>query len=138
MADTDIGYGTDFQRGTGSGPIVYATVGEVIDIKLPELTRDTKDATHYKSPDRYKEYIGALRDGGEAGFTLQFKDAADLTALLTDYQTDAAVPYRIVFPDATHWTFSGLVTKVGATVPLEDRMTAEVTVKISGKPAFLA
>lgn len=137
MADTDIGFGTEFQRGTGVGPVIYTTVGEVIDITLPELTRDTKEATHYKSPERYREYIGGLRDGGEAGFTVQFKDSADLTLLLADYQSDLPVAYKIVFPDATSWSFTGLVTKVGATVPMEERMTAEVTVKLSGKPLFL-
>lgn len=137
MADTDIGFGCDFQRGAGD-PLVYTTVGEVIDISLPELTRDTKDATHYKSPDRFKEYIAGLRDGGEFGCTIQFTTPADLTALLADFMVDTAIPYRHVFPDDTHWDFSGIMTKVGAAVPMEERMTAELTFKISGKPAFIA
>ena len=137
MVDTTIGFGTDFQRGTGTGPITYATVGEIIDLNLPELTRDTKEATHFKSQDRFREYISGLRDAGEAGFTLQFNSATDLATLMTDYQSEVAIPYKIVFPDATSWTFTGLVTKVAPTVSLEDRMTAEVTIKLSGKPTFL-
>lgn len=137
MANTDIGFGADFQRGTGSGPITYATIGEVIDITLPELTRDTKDATHYKSADRFKEYIGGLRDAGEASVKIQFKEPADLDDLLADFQLDTAVPYKIVFPDATDWAFTALITKIGAVVPIEERMECDVSFKLSGKPAFL-
>lgn len=136
MADTDIGFGADFLRGVGT-PLVYTTVGEVIDLKLPELTRDTKDATHYKSPERWREYIGGLREGGEVGVTIQFADPADLGTLMGDLQQDAPIAYRIAFPDATAWSFTGLVTKAAPAVPMEERMTCEFTVKLSGKPAFL-
>lgn len=138
MADTDIGFGSKFQRGTGSDPIVYADIGEAIDFKMPELTRDTKDATHYNSPDRFKEFIFGLRDGGEFGVTIQFKDIAALDDLMADFMTDTALPYQFLFPDETAWQFTGGITKIGPAVPMEERMTAEFTFKISGKPGFIA
>ncbi len=135
-ADTDIGFGADFLRGVGT-PLVYTTVGQVIDMTLPELSRDAKDATHYKSPDRWREYIGGLRDTGEVSVTVQFADPTDLGTLMGDLQADTPVAYRIEFPDATTWSFTGLVTKAAPVVPLEERMTCEFAIKLSGKPEFL-
>lgn len=132
----DIGFGAKFHRGSGS-PLAYASVGEVIDLKLPELTRDTKETTHFESPNGWREFIGALRDAGEFGVTIQFDAVADLAAFIADFKNKNAVPYRIIFPNNDHWDISGLVTKVGTIVPMEDRMTCEIGIKVSGEPAFI-
>jgi predicted secreted protein len=137
MADTDIGFGADFQRGTGS-PLVYVTVGEVTDFRMPNPKRDTVDATHSKSPNRYREFIGSMRDAGECGFDIQYSDPAALDDLLADFNDDDPKNYRIVFPDLTNWDFIGLVTSVAPEMPIAEKMKAAIDFKVTGQPAFLA
>lgn len=137
MAGTDIGFNTKFKRGTGSGPITYTQVGEVTDISLPNLTRDSKDATHYQSKGGWKEFIPGLPDGGEVKYTIQFDSTADMATMLADFQIRTLMPYQVEWPDATLWEFQGFITSIQPVVPMDERMTAEVTIKISGKPAFM-
>lgn len=137
MADADIGFGTLIKRGTGTGTIVYSAVGQVIDLSLPSLSRDMKEATHYASPGGWREYIPGLKEAGEVKFTIQFSDIGAMDTVLADIQLKTTVPYEIEFPDATKWDFVGLVQTVTPVAPIDDRMTAEVTIKISGKPGFI-
>lgn len=137
MADADIGFQTKFLRGGTALPTVYASVGQVVDIKLPELSRDTTEVTHYESPGKFKEFLGTLFDAGEAGFTIQFSSPTAMATLLTDFTDRGSVPYRIEWPDAEMWDFVAIMTSVAATAPIADKLTAEITVKLTGKPAFL-
>ena len=48
------------------------------------------------------------------------------------------VTYNGEVPDATEWVFSGLVTAISPETPVEEKMEASVTIKLSGKPGFIA
>jgi predicted secreted protein len=134
-----IGHGSDFQRssdGTSGG--AFATVGEVLDITPPSLAKDAVDATHMASPDRWREFIAGLKDGGEVSLELSFIPGnASTTAALSDINSNSAGYYKIVFPDATEWGFAAIATGFEAGDPLDDKMTATLTYKLTGKPAFI-
>lgn len=130
-----IGHNTLFQRDPGTG--TYATLAEVTSITPPNLARDTIDATHMLSTSRYREFISGLRDGGEANIELNFVPGGSaMTALLVDWASNAAVPYKIVFPNSAAWTFDAFVTAIGPEAPLDDKMTAAITFKITGVPVL--
>ncbi|WP_137387955.1 phage tail tube protein [Rhodoligotrophos defluvii] len=138
MSDAVIGYGVAFERNVGL-PGVYEAIGELIEPGAPGLTRDAPDATHAASADAYREFISGLRDGGEVTFTLALKPGDDTQALLyADVNSDAPRSYRIVFPNtqATAWIFDGLVTGLNPALPIDDRMTLAVTIKVTGKPVI--
>jgi len=133
--DATIGHNTLFQRDPGTGS--YATLAEVTSITPPNLARDTIDGTHMLSTDRYREFISGLRDGGEANIELSFiPGGSAMTALLIDFQSNSAVPYKIVFPNSQSWTFDAFVTSLGPEAPLDDKMSMAVTFKITGKPVL--
>lgn len=136
----DIGHGTQFLRETDT-PGTYAATGEVFEVTAPSITKDVVDATHMQSPDRFKEYIGGLVDVGEFSVTLKFEaDDPNIDDLIADVTAKAARNYKIIFPDdtSTEWIVSGLATKYEPGVPMGDKMTANFTVKPTGKPAFIA
>lgn len=137
--DASIGHGADFLRSdTGASGGNFGTVGEVLDITPPAISRDAVESTHMGSPEGWREFIGGLKDGGEAQIEINFAPgSATATAFLNDINADAPGYYKIVFPDATEWGFSALATGLEPGIPIDDRMTATFTVKISGKPGFI-
>ena len=128
-----IGHGSQFQRGNGATPESFSPLAQVTNIGPPTLSRDTQDATHMQSPQRWREFTSGLRDGGEASIELDYNrgQATDL-ALLADFNSDASRNYRIVFPDGSNWTFNAFITSYDADVPLDGKMTASATFKVNG------
>lgn len=124
-----------------SAPATYTSMGELADISLPTPTREVKDATHHGSPDGYREYIGALRDGGEATLTLHYPiGGLEAAGAMVDFESDEPNDYQIVLPAAVGETvsYTGLITEVGPSSPLEDKMVYTVKIKVSGKPVWAA
>jgi predicted secreted protein len=139
-----IGYGVRFVRSTGNSPDNWENVGQIAEISGPSLGRDAIDASHSLSPSRYREFISGMREGGEVSFTILLAPSASVGAdhkkLLSDYESNSAVTYRVIFPDAanTYWQFSGLITALDHEVPIDNKMTVKVKVKVSGQPTLAA
>jgi hypothetical protein len=57
--------------------------------------------------------------------------ASDDRLLALDESGDT-VEMRIVFPNNVTWTFDGFVSGYQPAVPVDDKMTADVTIKVSG------
>lgn len=138
--EASIGHGSLFERSSnGLSTGVFSTVGEVLDIAPPSMTRDVVDATHMQSPERWREYIAGLKDGGEVSVEVNFVPGnAATTAALADLNTDTPGYYKITFPDDTEWGFAAFMTGIEPGDPLDDKMTATFTFKLTGKPAFVA
>jgi len=144
MSDSILGIGTQLQLGDGEGPEVFTTVAEVQSINGPSLSTNAVEVTNMDSPDKYMEFIPGLRDAGEISFEINYlfdnathgKD----TGILQDFD-DAETKVRnwkIIFPDtgSTTWDFSGFVTEFTMNDPVEDKITASLTIKITGKPVL--
>ena len=125
------GIGTKFQRYNGTE---WQDIARVFDINGPTMTRETPEATTYDSIDGYREFISGLRDPGDVTFTLNYRRSTYLV-FKADFEDDEAKQYRIILPDTdqTTMTFTGLVTDLPSVVPVGDRITTDVTIKISGK-----
>jgi len=124
-----------------SAPDTYTSMGELADISIPTLTREVKDATHHGSPDGYREYMPALRDGGEATLTLHYPvGGLHAAGAMTDFAANAANDYQIIMPGAVGETvdFTGLITEISPASPLDDKMVYTVKIKSSGKPVWAA
>ena len=130
MTEAISGIGAKLRYLNGS---VYEELGEVVKISGPSKSRATIDATHLGSTGGYKEFIGGLRDPGNVTFTLNFTRAAyDLVN--TMFESDVLESYQLLLPDPenTSLEFDGLVTELPLNVPPEDRITCDVTIKVSG------
>ena len=134
-----IGHGTLFYLADVSSPTSYTPLAEVTNITPPELSRDAIDASHEESPNAWREFIAGMKDGGEVSLDLNFIPGNATTArIIATFSQDAAIDAKIVFPDspATTWTFTAICTGFAPEAPIDDKMSASVTFKVSGQPTF--
>lgn len=135
--DAATGFGIDFQSGNGADPEVFATIGEIVDVTPPNVSRDTVEVTHSKSPDKFREFIGGLRDGGEASVDVHWNpSSAKVAELYADLEVDTPKNYRVLFPDTANFTVAALITGIEPSTPIDDRMVCTVSFKVSGKPVL--
>lgn len=121
-------------------------VAEVVDIGGPELSAETIDVTHLKSTAYWREFIGNLKDGGELTFVVNLilsnpthNAATGLLSTLAGLTGPPRDTWDIVFPDiaATTWTVYGPLTNYKTGASIDDKLQAEVTVKVSGPPVLV-
>lgn len=140
MANAIIGMGTLLKRGDGASPEVFTMIAEVVNITGPSFSRATVDVTNMDSANNYRDFMPGLLDGGEISFELNFipSDTTQKSIYNTDMSSSTAVNYQIVFPDSgtTTWSFAGLVTSFDITNPMDEKVTANMTIKIVGQTTF--
>lgn len=132
-----IGHGNLFKIGNGATPEVFTTVAEVTAIKPPSLSRDSVDVTHMQSTEKWREFIMGLKDGGEVSIDVNFvTDSASTLLMLAEFDTDTVGNKQIVFTSGSVWSFAAGCTGFEPDSPIDDKMSATVTFKISGKPSL--
>ncbi len=128
------GVGTVFKRSDMASAPVLTAVAEINSISGPDKTRDTIDVTSLDSAGGYREFIASFRDAGTVALEMNFtRDGFE--ELNADFEIETLVDYQIILPDAGNTTldFSGLVVDMGMAIPLDDKVTATVSIKISGQ-----
>lgn len=131
MAGID-GFGTILARESAT-PGTYVAIANVSNISGPGLTRETIDVSAHDSPDATREFVGGLKDPGEVSADLNFDPAAHDT--LIDDLDEQEHNYRITWPEGTTWTFAAILTGFEPGAPIDDKLSASVTWKVSGMPA---
>ena len=105
-------------------------LAEILDVTPPGMSRESIATSHMGTADNAHTFTPAkLVDYGELSVDIGFDPSAEPPI------TDAASAIVITFPDSTAstWTFNGFMTGYEAADPLEDRMTASCTIKVTGK-----
>ncbi len=113
--------------------VVFGTTGfsmEIMDVGGPSYARDPVEITHQLTV-KAKEFTPAdLYDGGEFTFSVH-------------YNPDSAIPVdevpetiTVTWPAGATVVFTGFMTGFDPTGPLNDKMTADATLKVSGEPAI--
>lgn len=132
------GYGCQLQRSdmAESSP-AFTSIAAVANVGGPELSRETYDATHHNSPDGWREFVGGLKDGGEVSLEVRY-DPREHDVLVADLEDDEARDYRLIWPSITgaQWDFAGIMTGFSPEGPHDDLLTAEITIKVTGKPVL--
>lgn len=133
-----LGYGSTFKIATsGNSPTDYISLGEIFNITPPSATQDMIDVTHMQSPDRRREFISGLIDGGECSFEMNYIPGSTGDTELNEI-LDLAVGVsrrrqcQIRYPNGVTHTFDAELQSYEPTVPTDDRMTATVTFKVTG------
>lgn len=124
--------GTKFKRGDGESNEVFTALSEINSLTMPSRTRAPIDVTDLDST--IKEFVMGMRDSGQVTVNMNFTRAAYLQ-MNTDFESDTAVNYQIVFPDTGETTidFAGYVQELGGDVPGPDeKITVPVTIKVTG------
>lgn len=104
------------------------------------VSADTIETTALDNDSGYRSFVTSLKDAGEVSLSGHF-DYTPHSPLLTDFEDGSLDTYTIEFPDTgtttgTTWTFSAVVTGFSTSVELEDLISFEATLKISGKPTL--
>lgn len=134
MSNATIGYTTTF--GIYNGTTYDALTAEITSIQPPSRSRETIDVTHLNSPDKYKEFIAGLAEGGDASLGVNFVPAAT-DAFSTAFEAEAG-QFEITFPNGVKMQFAGIVTGYEIGEVTNDKMSATFTVKSTGKPVMVA
>jgi len=124
------GVGTKFYRWSGA---TWVALAEVNSITGPTMTRDFIDVTSLDSLSGFRDFITGFRDAGTVALAMNFTyDSYKL--MKDDFEINTPQNYMIVLPDAgaTSLEFEGLVTELPLSVPTDDKVTADCTIKISG------
>lgn len=117
-----IGYSTSF---TFSG-----FTAEIISLDGFSLARDAVERTHMESPEQWREYMPGLKDAGELSLEIAF-DPGETPLIAGTTGTGT-----VTWPDSSTWACSMFLTAFSPTAPIDDRMTASVTFKLTGEPTF--
>lgn len=119
------------------------TVAEITDIGGPDLARDSIEVTHHQSPNAWREKIKGLKDGGEVSITINYipTNATHNVAagLLGDFAVNTLSTWSIVWPDtgATTWSFPGFISAFSPKAPIDDKLSADITITITGQPTLV-
>ena len=129
-----IGYNTDFAIWNGT---TYIEVAEVTSITWPGYSRDAVEVTHLNSDDQFREYVPGLMDAGEVTFELNYVPL--VSDVIIAALTAASIgQFKITAQGGVNCVFRGIVTSYQGQSPVDDRMTASVTIKVTAKPTWAA
>lgn len=135
MANVVIGYGAELYIASALG--VSTKIAEVTQVGLPNPQVSDVEATHFESPGRAREYIPGLIDNGEITMGINFDAGSDSDALITAAM-NATAPREIMVSVPTssgvnqEFTFPGIVKGYEKSIPIDDRQTATITIRVAG------
>jgi len=118
----DIGTGTTITFESGF-------LAEILDVSPPNASREPIPTSHMGTANNAHTFTPAkLVDWGELNCQIGFAPGTSPPI------TSAASEIVITFPNsgASTWTFNGFLTSYEPTDPLENRMEAAVTIKVTG------
>lgn len=115
---------------TGFGTTITFAGGffaEIIDITPPGVSRESIDTTHTTTANGDMTFMPSdIRDNGELEVELNFDESA---VPPVDQPAESVV---INWASGASWAFTGFLTNYSPAAPIDDRMTATATVKVSG------
>ncbi|MCK5643553.1 MAG: hypothetical protein KAJ19_22320 [Gammaproteobacteria bacterium] len=115
-------------------------IAEIRSIDGPEMSLNAVDVSHLTSPNRFKEFIGGMRDGGEVTIEGNFYPGDNLgqIGLRDDLLAATIQDFTITFPvvTGTVWTFKGLVTRFKTGSVLDDKLAFSCSIKVTARPAL--
>jgi hypothetical protein len=120
----------------GAGP--FTTIAELSDITPPPLSRNPIETTTHNDPE--EQFVVGIRRKGEMAFSIFWIPTNathdHLTGLIHSWRNGFRDVWRITYPDGAQWLFSGYVTNVGPAAPIDDALTADITIRPTGLMTF--
>lgn len=134
MAGVDA-FGTTWAIGDGAGPEVFTPVADVTNIDVLNIKVDTTDVSSHDSDAQWREFIGGMKDGGELSFDINYDPALHGVIFSAIGQVKN---HKITLTDAgaAVVAFGAIVTGMKAQAPYDDKLSATVTLKVTGAPVI--
>lgn len=113
----------------------WIDIAEINSISGPSMSRETIDVTSLSSTGGYREFIASIKTGGSVNLSMNFTRLT-YDAFKGAFDSNNLRLYKILLPDteATTFTFYGLVMELPIEISIDDKVTADVTIQISGEP----
>lgn len=143
--DTTIHVTGNILDATADGIIEYwPEIAAVVGVSGPGLTLDTVDVTAHDSTGGWEEVVPTILRTGEVTLEINYDPAeatheALATGLLFVMSTERLNDFELVFPDlaVTTWAFSAYVTGFEPGAPHEGKLSAAVSMKVTGVPVLV-
>lgn len=119
-----------------NGGTSYVAIGEVFKLALPGIKVGATEVTNLNSPGAAKEFRAGLIDGGD--FTASITWTQGVYNSLLSWLRKSLMSWKITFPlvgsqvTAATVTGAGHITELPGEVPEDDRITNDLTIKVSG------
>lgn len=133
MSDAMIGYDTLIEvRPLGSAG-AWVPLAECYDFTPPADTISEVEVTHYKSPGRRREYIPGLTESGTASLEMNYVPGSATDILIEAARQNGTIwEIKATYPNGVSVEFVGFVQEYTKAIPLDDRLTATVGLKVTG------
>lgn len=113
-------------------------IAELTEIGGMDISQDTIETSTLDS--NWRSFIGGMKDAGEVSLSGFFNpsDTNGQKALYDSLVGGTVLSYSIIFPASLggQWDFSAVVTKFTTGAAMEDAVSFEATLKVSGTPAL--
>lgn len=132
-------FGTELRRGNGADPQVYTKVAELGDLEGPGMSTTTFDVSSHSSPGAVMEKAAGMIDAGEITVPINWDPSAPThETLYSDLISREVVSYQIAWPTTPQvlWTIPCIVTGFQPSAPVNDKLSAEVTLTVAGLPVI--
>ena len=132
MADGMIGYGSRVRIGRGAAP-TWTELQFVGDLEMPDEQIDEIEVTHMQSPNRRKQFIAGLTDGGEVGVPMNYIAGSATDIVLQAIKaTGEDVQVEITLTaTGTPEVYGGFLKSYARSAPVNDKMMATATFRLS-------
>lgn len=132
-----LGYGTTFSVETAAGSNVYVELAEAVSLTPPNLQTDQVAVTHMQSPARTQEFIAGLTDLGSTEITFNYipsstTDDFILAWRLSGERRACRLDYVTADGGRLVDSFQAFVLGYAPGLPVADKMTATLTLKVAG------
>lgn len=122
------------------GTKILVNSNNVADIKSiggMDLSADTIETTTLDSGG-WRTFMQGMKDGGDVSVSGFFNpgDSNGQVSLYNSFNSGALLNLAILFPFGAAWNFSGIVTGISTSAEMEDVVSFEATVKVSGQPSL--
>lgn len=132
-----------------AGGTVWAALAQVRDIAGPNISRSDIQTTDHDSDDGWHEYLGGRAEPGALTFPIGW-DPTDTvhmqgagTGFIANFDDDTCTmpAWKVETPlcggGTVTLTFDGYMNGFTPTTPVDGFLTADLSVKLAGKPTFV-
>jgi hypothetical protein len=139
MTTPNIGYGLTVEVEDAPASGVFVELAQVFSATPPSAEVDDVETTHYGSPDRSREFIAGLTDRGEVSIEMNFEEQSATDGFIRAWRSSGLNrAVRITYANGAIVNFAAYVKTYNPNLPLDDRMTAALMLKVTGQVTHVA
>lgn len=127
-AETELLYSSDGTAGGNFTSVGYIYGAVTLSADVPSI-----DATHSKSPGKTRRYLPGPNDSGTITFNMDYDPSSDETKFMLQTKRRRLTKYwRLTDANGSRREFLAFISNTSENIPLDDRISMDVTLQISG------